>query len=154
VSVRVLIADDSVIVRNELRHHLQCVGCEVVAEAGNTLQALALFRTVSPSLVILDISVPQTGGIGALALLRIMRSEDPNVLVLTTGPLALPEMRKSLVKEGAVDYLIKPSYLNCFEQARRLLEGAFPELIGTTQAREPHVDRRANSAHGHVTDGK
>jgi len=154
MSVRVLIADDSMIVRNELRHHLQCGGCEVVAEAGNTSEALALFRTVSPSLVILDISVPQTGGIGALALLRIMRSEDPNVLVLTTGPPALPKVRKSFVREGAVDYLFKPSYLNCFEQARRLLEAAFPELLGTTQGLEPHAERGLISAHGHVTDGK
>jgi CheY-like chemotaxis protein len=64
MSVRVLIVDDSAMVRDGLRHHLQCIGCEVVAEAGDTLQALALFRTVSPSLVILDIAVPQTGGIG------------------------------------------------------------------------------------------
>lgn len=57
-----------------------------------------------------------------------MRSENPSVQVLTTGLLALPELRKSLLKEGAVDYLIKPSYLDGFEHVRRLLEESFPEL--------------------------
>ena len=34
--VRVLMIDDSVFVRDVLRHHLECIGCEVVAEAENT----------------------------------------------------------------------------------------------------------------------
>ena len=68
MSVRVLMVDDSVFVRDVLRHHLECIGCEVVAEAENTLQALDLFRTVAPTLVTLEVAVPHTGGIGALAL--------------------------------------------------------------------------------------
>jgi len=134
MSVRVLVVDDSSCVRDELRHHLQCIGCEVVAEAENTLQALALFRTVSPSLVILDVAVPQTGGIGALALLRIMRSEDAAIQVLMMGLLALPEVRKSFLKEGAVDYLIKPSNPDGFQNMRKRLEELFPELIPVPQA--------------------
>jgi DNA-binding NarL/FixJ family response regulator len=134
MSVPVLIIDDSVIVRDELRRQLRSGGCEVVAEAASTSDALGLFRTVSPALVILDMSVAQTGGIGALALLRIMRSEDSNVRVLTTGSSALPELRKSLLKEGAADYLIKPTYLNTCEAIRRFLEESFPELAQVNQA--------------------
>lgn len=140
MSVRVLIIDDSGIVRAELRHHLECMGCEVVAEAANTVQALALFRTVSPSLVIIDTAVPQTGGIGALALLRIMRREDPAVQVLVVGLLALSEVRKSFLSEGAVDFLIKPSLLNGFDYMRRRLEELFPELKRLAQAANPHPD--------------
>ncbi|MGH8013828.1 MAG: hypothetical protein ACREQ4_15165, partial [Candidatus Binataceae bacterium] len=40
---RVLMVDDTISVRDVLRHHLECIGCEVIAEAGNTLQALDLF---------------------------------------------------------------------------------------------------------------
>ena len=50
MSVRVLMVDDSVLVRDVLRHHLECIGCQVMAEAENTMQALDLFRTVSPAL--------------------------------------------------------------------------------------------------------
>src|SRR5438309_3311465 len=107
MSIRVLMIDDSQYVRDVLRHHLECIGCAVVAEAANTVQALALFRTVSPDLVTLDAAVPQTGGIGALALVRIMRNENPNVRVLAMGTLAFPEVRKSFLREGSLDYLIK-----------------------------------------------
>jgi len=140
MSVRVLIVDELVMFRDELRHHLQCIGCEIVAEAANTFQALVLFRTVAPSLVILDIGVPQTGGIGALALLRIMRSENPLVQVLVSSLLALPEVRKSFLLEGAFDYLIKPS-IGSFEHLRERLEKLFPELLPMpelpTQIRTP-----------------
>ncbi len=129
MSIRVLIVDDSIFVRDVLRHHLECIGCEVVAEAENTVQALALFRTVSPSLVTLDVSMPQTGGIGALALVRIMRSENPGVQLLVMGTLAFPEVRKSFLREGALDYIIKPLNAQTFEHVRNRLEELFPELI-------------------------
>jgi two-component system, chemotaxis family, chemotaxis protein CheY len=139
MSVRVLIVDDSIIVRDELRHYLACMRCEVVAEAENTLQALALFRTMSPALVILDIAVPQTGGIGALALVRIMRIENPAVQMLVMGMLALPEVRKSFLREGAADYLVKPPNLHGFEHIRQRLEELFAELILVAQAQNRHT---------------
>jgi two-component system, chemotaxis family, chemotaxis protein CheY len=128
MSVRVVMIDDSVFVRDVLRHHLECIGCEVVAEAENTVQALDLFRTVSPSLVTLDIAVQQTGGIGALALVRIMRSEKPETQVLVMGTLAFPEIRKSFLREGVLDYIVKPLTAQSFEHVRNRLEELFPEL--------------------------
>jgi two-component system chemotaxis response regulator CheY len=145
MSIRVLIIDGSVFVRDVLRHHLECIGCEVVAEAENTSQALALFRTVTPDLVTLDAAVPQTGGIGAFALVRIMRSENSNVRVLVMGTLAFPEVRKSFLREGSLDYLIKPLNAHTFEQLRNRLEEAFPRLIrpGHTHA---HGDRTGQAS--------
>jgi response regulator of citrate/malate metabolism len=128
MSIRVLLIDDSVFVRDVLRHHLECIGCDVVAEAENTLQALALFRTVQPNLVVLDAAVPQTGGIGSLALVRIMRSENANVSVLIIGDVALPEVRKSFLREGALDYILKPFNANAFAHLRRRLEETFAQL--------------------------
>src|SRR5260370_9349133 len=100
MSVRVLIVDDSVFVRDVLRHHLECIGCEVIAEAENTLQALDLFRTVSPTLVILDVAVPRTGAVGGPAPFRPLRAQDPDVPVLVATPTALPHIRKSLITHG------------------------------------------------------
>jgi two-component system, chemotaxis family, chemotaxis protein CheY len=138
MSLRVLMIDDSVFVRDVFRHHLECIGCSVVAEAENTLQALDLFRTVSPDLVTLDVAVPQTGGIGALALFRIMRSENPGVPILVISALAFPEVRKSFVREGALDYIVKPLTAQSFETVRVRLARTFPELQG--------VDQRAGSS--------
>jgi two-component system, chemotaxis family, chemotaxis protein CheY len=128
MSVRVLMIDDSLFVRDVLRHHLECIKCEVVAEAENTLQALDLFRTVAPSLVTLDVAVPQTGGIGALALFRIMRSETPDLPVLVVSSISLPEVRKSFLKEGALDYVAKPFNAQSFERVCNRLIELFPEL--------------------------
>jgi CheY-like chemotaxis protein len=129
--VRVLMVDDSVFVRDVLRHHLECIGCAVVAEAAeaeNTLQALDLFRTVAPTLVTLDVAVPHTGGIGALALFRIMRSENPGIPVLVVSASAYPEIRQALLREGALDYVIKPFDASSFEQVCNSLIKMFPEL--------------------------
>jgi len=128
MSVRVLMVDDSVFVRDVLRHHLECIGCEVVAEAENTLQALDLFRTVAPTLVTLEVAVPHTGGIGALALFRIMRSEKPGIPILVVSASAYPEIRKALLREGALDYVIKPFDASSFEQVCKSLIKMFPEL--------------------------
>ena len=126
--VRVLMVDDSVFVRDVLRHHLECIGCEVVAEAENTLQALDLFRTVAPTLVTLDVAVPHTGGIGALALFRIMRTENPDIPILVISASAFPEIRKALLREGALDYVIKHFDASSFEQVCNSLIRMFPEL--------------------------
>ena len=128
MAMRVLLVDDSVMVRDIVRNHVECLGGSVVAEAENTMQALDLFRTVHPDLVILDVAVSQTGGIGALALFRIMRSEVPEMPVLVISGLALPDLRRSFIREGALDYLFKPFTPRTFEQLRNLLVKRFPEL--------------------------
>lgn len=128
MAVRVLIVDDSLVVRNILRQHLECIGCEVVAEAENTQQALQLFRTVSPALVILDFAVPQTGGISGLALFRAIRAERPRVQILVESALAAPGIRKTLLAEGAIDYIAKPFDPQHFERVCACLIELFPEL--------------------------
>jgi CheY-like chemotaxis protein len=128
MAVRVLMVDDSLLVRDVLRHHLECLGCQVVAEAENTLQALDLFRTVAPTLIILDVSVAHTGGIGALALFRIMRREQPGIPILVVSAVAYPELRESLLREGAFDYVLKPFDASSLAQVCNSLIKMFPEL--------------------------
>ena len=129
MSVRVLMVDDSVFMRDVLRHHLECIGCEVVAEAENTVQALDLFRTVAPTIVTLDVAVPHTGGIGPLALFRLMRSEKPGLPILVVSASAYPEIRRAFLREGALDYIVKPFAASSFEQVCNRLVGMFPELV-------------------------
>ena len=126
--VRVLMVDDSLLVRDVLRHHLECLGCQVVAEAENTLQALDLFRTVAPTLVILDVSVAHTGGIGALDLFKIMRKEQPGIPILVVSASAYPELRESLLREGALDYVLKPFDASSLAQVCKSLIKTFPQL--------------------------
>lgn len=131
--VRVLIIDDSIIDRDVLRQYIECIGCAVVAEAENTIQALHLFRTVSPSLVTLDFAVTQTGGITALALFRIMRAEQPKVRILVMSALAAPEIRETFLAGGAVDYIAKPFDSENFERVCTRLIELFPGLLELNQ---------------------
>lgn len=126
--VRVLMIDDSVFVRDTLRHHLECIGCEVVAEAENTTQALDLYRTVNPSLVTLDVTVPRIGGIGPLALFRMIRADNPKIPILIVTAIAFPEIRRSFLREGALDYLTKPFEAESFVKVCCKLGEVFPEL--------------------------
>ena len=57
MTVRVLIADSSLITRDIIRHHLECGGCQVVAETETIGQTMDLIRTTSPSVVTLSIGL-------------------------------------------------------------------------------------------------
>jgi two-component system, chemotaxis family, chemotaxis protein CheY len=137
MSVRVLIVDDSVFVRDVLRHHLECIGCEVVAEAENTIQAFNLFRTVAPNLVTFDVAVPRVGGIGAMALFRIMRSHNPEVPILILSASAYPQVREAFLREGALDYIMKPFDASSFKRVCNRLVGMFPDLIRSARSEFP-----------------
>lgn len=83
-SIRVLIADDHAIVRSGLAMIVQyAAGLEVIAEASTGTEAVALFRQYQPDVVLMDLKMPQMGGVDAIAAIR---EESPNarIIVLTT----------------------------------------------------------------------
>jgi response regulator NasT len=80
--MRILIADDNVIVRVDLRAILEEAGHTVCAEAGDGLEAVELARETRPELAILDVRMPRLHGLEAAR--RIVR-ERPLPLVLVTG---------------------------------------------------------------------
>ncbi len=144
--MRVLMVEESLPVRDVMRHHLECIGCEVVAEAGDTTQALDLFRTVAPALVTLDIAVSRRGGMGALALFRAMRTVNPQTPILIVSGPAFPEVRRTFLSEGALDYILKPLVDGSFEQLFARLSAIFPQLLETAPervAKAPLVDSSA-----------
>ena len=60
MAVRVLVTDGSSAIRDAIRRYLECIGCDIVAEAENAVQALPLFRTVRPEIVTLGIELHMT----------------------------------------------------------------------------------------------
>lgn len=80
--MRVLIADDNVIVRVDLRAILEDAGHEVCAEASDGLEAVELALETAPDLVVLDVRMPRLHGLEAVR--RILR-ERPLPVVLITG---------------------------------------------------------------------
>lgn len=126
--LRVLVADDSIFIRDIIRHHLERLGFQVVAEAANGAQALALFRTLRPDFVTLDVIMPQVDGIDAMATFRMIKSEAPDVPILIVSAVPFEKTRESFLNEGALGYLVKPFNKNSFDEVRRKLEVIFPRI--------------------------
>jgi DNA-binding NarL/FixJ family response regulator len=106
-ALRVLLADDHLLVRAGIRSLLQGMDdLQIVAEADNGRQALALAIEHKPDLVIMDIRMNELNGIDATARIR---AECPATRVIILSMHATEEFVKGAIKAGASGYLVKDS---------------------------------------------
>ena len=107
MSVRVLIADDQELVRTGLRMILDAQpGIEVIAEAFDGAQAVALAHELRPDVCLMDIRMPVLDGIAATTLLAGPGVPDPiPVVVITT--FDLDEYVYAALRAGARGFLLK-----------------------------------------------
>ena len=103
--VKIVIVDDSPQIRKSLREILEKHRYEVVGEAGTGLEALTLVKTLSPDIVMLDIIMPQLGGIETL---RFLHTIDNNLKIIMVSALDSLDRVKECMKAGANHYIIKP----------------------------------------------
>ena len=103
--IKILIVDDSPPIRKSLRAILEKYHYEVVGEAGNGVEALALVKTLSPDIVMLDIIMPQLGGIETL---RFLRSMNNDLKIIMVSALDSLDRVKECMKAGAQHYILKP----------------------------------------------
>lgn len=128
MSVRVLIADSSGEGREVMRHHLDCMGCDVIAETDNAVQTANLFRTVHPQVVILDSALKTGGDLDALGLVRMIRHDSPDTAIIAVIPASDAERAREFTDEGALECLVQPFLSGGFERVWRKLLSRFPEL--------------------------
>ena len=105
--MRVLLADDEVIIRNLIKQLLAPLQppVEIVAEATNGKEAIELCKRYRPDVVITDIRMPKMGG---LELLEQLRSENPTLPIILISAYDDFDYAKKALKNGAFDYLLKP----------------------------------------------
>jgi DNA-binding NarL/FixJ family response regulator len=104
-ATRALLVDDHVLVRAGLRNLLETIdGVKVIAEAGDGTEALRLASEHRPDLVIMDIAMPQLGGLDAAARIR---QELPDSRVLILSMHASDEYVRRALRAGASCYLLK-----------------------------------------------
>ena len=122
---RLLIADDHALVREGLRTMLQGEdGLEVVAEASDGSEALALCRRLSPDLVLMDVRMPVMDGLEAT---RRIKREMPQVSVVMVTMHENPDYLFEAIKAGAAGYVLKDaSGERLLGAVRRTLEGESP----------------------------
>jgi DNA-binding NarL/FixJ family response regulator len=104
--IRVLIADDQVLVRTGFRMILKAEpGIEVVGEAGDGREAVALARETEPHVVLMDVRMPELDGIAATRQILDGSETAPRILVLTT--FDLDEYVYEALRAGASGFLLK-----------------------------------------------
>ncbi|HUO04507.1 MAG TPA: response regulator [Candidatus Binataceae bacterium] len=128
MAVRVLIADSSGVTRDIIRHHLECGGCEIVGETKTVEQALNLFRTARPDVVMLDPGLNSTDHGDPLKMFRTIREESPSTSVIVVSASRSPETQRLFLREGALDCVVEPFDSRGFENMWRKLSKIYPEL--------------------------
>ena len=101
---RIVIAEDEVIIRLDLREMLEEEGYEVLAEVGDGESAVRLAEELKPDLVVMDIYMPGMDGLTAAKM--IVEKELAAVLVLTA--YSQRELVDQAARAGAMAYLVKP----------------------------------------------
>lgn len=102
--LKILISDDSKLLRKKLRAELEKLGCEVV-EAENGKEAVMKDLQEMPDGVFLDIVMPEVGGIEALRAIKEVSPEMPVIMLSSAGT---PQKLLETLKLGALDFIQKP----------------------------------------------
>jgi two-component system, NarL family, response regulator LiaR len=119
VAIRVLITDDHGVVRQGLRMFLSLdPDIEVVGEAENGREALAMARELRPDVVLMDLRMPVMDGVEAT---QAIRSELPEVEVVALTSVLGDTSVTGAIKAGAIGYLLKDTEA---EELHRAITGA------------------------------
>jgi DNA-binding NarL/FixJ family response regulator len=106
--VRVVVADDDVLLREGLASLLGRLGFEVVGQAGDGSQLLSLVRDQRPELVLVDIRMPPTNTVEGLEAARVIRQEHPETGILVLSAHVEVEHAMELLAGGrGIGYLLK-----------------------------------------------
>jgi two-component system chemotaxis response regulator CheB len=148
---RVVVADDSRLMRRMLTDALGRQGFDVVATAADGDEALSACREHRPDALTLDLAMPGLDGLGVLRALREGRAEPVPVVVVSAFSPAHGARAVDALAEGAFDLVAKPAVgegLDTFtsELGRKVRDAAHSGRV----RRRPAVARPAPRRPGHV----
>jgi AmiR/NasT family two-component response regulator len=121
---KVLIADDDVVIRMDLKAMLEELGHEVAGEADNGETACYLAKSLKPDLIILDVMMPKMNGLEAAAAISSERLAP--VLMLTAYSEA--PMIEEATRAGVLAYLVKPFRKQELQPAIEIALARYKEL--------------------------
>ena len=100
-----MVCDDSIFVRKKMRDILNLLGVSNVIEAENGQQAVDKYKSENPTLVFMDIIMPEKNGVEALS--EIM-AFDGGARVVMASSVGTQKNLKDAIVAGAYDFLQKP----------------------------------------------
>ena len=120
--LKILITDDSKLLRKKLREELEKLDCDVL-EAENGKEAIMRDLTEQPDGIILDIVMPEVGGIETL---QVIKEINPKIPVIMLSSAGTSQKLKQTLELGALDFIQKPytseQIKQAVEQIRRKVE--------------------------------
>jgi two-component system chemotaxis response regulator CheY len=124
MSKRVLIVDDSMLIRRMVGETLESDGWDFVGEAGNGVEAVEQYKKLRPDAVTLDIIMPNSNGLKAL---REILEFDPQAKVVVVSALNQTKLISDAIRHGAYDFIAKPFMPEQLQQTMRaLMEDTVP----------------------------
>ena len=137
--VTLIVADDERPARKFLTGLLKsCAGVQLVGEASSGAEALSLILAQRPQLALLDLQMPEIGG------LDVVRRLPPSALPLVAFVTAFDDHAIEAFELNAIDYLLKPVQ-------RERLQATIDRARERLQSREP--GRRTGGGAGQCRDG-
>lgn len=103
--MKLMIVDDSAIIRKSIQRYLKDYNLEVVGEAGDGKAALELFKTARPEIITMDLTMPEMDGMTCLE--EIIKIDDSVKIIVIT---ALRDELTALqaLQKGAKSFVSKP----------------------------------------------
>ncbi|MFZ9719886.1 MAG: ANTAR domain-containing response regulator [Candidatus Nanopelagicaceae bacterium] len=120
---RILIAEDETLIRMDLAEMLKESGYEVIAEATNGEEAIALASELKPDLAILDVKMPKMDGISAA---EVIVKTSP-VLMLTA--FSQKELVERALDAGVMAYVVKPFTIDDLIPAIEIATARYQQLV-------------------------
>jgi two-component system chemotaxis response regulator CheY len=105
MALPVLICDDSLLARKQVRKSLPDTFDAEFQTASNGLEALSILRQQEIGLVFLDLTMPELDGIGVL---EVIKAERIDCFVIVISADIQPEMQKRVMELGALAFVQKP----------------------------------------------
>ena len=119
--MRVLLADDHQILRDGIRRGLEGAGVDVVGEASNGEEAVALASATTPDIVLMDLSMPVLDGVQAT---QRIRSAQPDTRIVVLTMHDDPDRTRAALQAGASAYLTKgTSFAEVLDTLQRVEAG-------------------------------
>lgn len=103
--LKMMIVDDSNIIRSKIRRAHDSARFDVVAIAGDGAEALRMFHECRPDVVTMDLTMPNVDGIECITKLARI---DPEVLILVVSALSDQATGIEALEKGASGFLLKP----------------------------------------------
>ena len=152
--VRVLVVDDSVVVRRLVTDALSAdPDIEVVGTAPNGRLALTKLAQVSPDVITLDIEMPEMDGLAALRQLRADGHRLPVIMFSTLTERGAAATLDALAA-GASDYVTKPANVGSIQESIEQVRSSLVPKIKALVPRRPSVrmvPARRRSCHAELT---